>query len=112
MELDMRIPGLVILLSAISSTALAAPAQVTLTLKDHRFTPSRVSVPAGQIIEIELINRDLSSEEFDSTDLGVEADVTPKNWVRFKVGPLKAGSYDFVGEYHADTAQGVMVAVD
>ncbi len=108
----MRIPSLVILLSAIWSVALAAPAQVTLTLKDHRFTPSTVSVPAGQIIEVELINQDLSSEEFDSTDLGVEAEVTPKNRVRFNVGPLKAGSYDFTGEYHPETAQGVMVAVE
>ncbi len=108
----MRIPGLIILLSAISSVSLAAPTQVTLTLKDHRFTPSTVSVPAGQVIEVELINLDLSSEEFDSTDLGVEADVTPKNRVRFSVGPLKAGSYDFTGEYHPETAQGVMVAVD
>lgn len=108
----MRIPSFVILLSAVSSVALAAPAQVTLTLKDHRFTPSTVSVPAGQVIQVELINQDLSSEEFDSTDLGVEAEVTPKNRVRFSVGPLKAGSYDFIGEYHPETARGVMVAVD
>ena len=108
----MRIPGLVILLSAISSVALAAPAQVTLTLKDHRFTPSTVTVPAGQVIEVELINLDPSSEEFDSLDLNIEVDVTPKNRARFKLGPLKAGSYDFAGEYHAETAQGVLVAVD
>ena len=108
----MRVPSLVILLSAISSVALAAPVQVTLTLKDHRFSPSTLSVPAGQVIEIELINEDSATEEFDSLDLNIEADVTPKNRTRFKVGPLKPGSYDFVGEYHAETATGVIIAVE
>ena len=26
------------------------------------------------------------------------------------IGPLKAGSYDFVGEYHEDTARGKIIA--
>jgi hypothetical protein len=26
------------------------------------------------------------------------------------VGPLKPGRYEFIGEYHADTAKGVLVA--
>lgn len=108
----MRILGLVTVLTALSSAALAEPAHVQLTLKDHRFSPSTVTVPAGQLIEVELINLDPSSEEFDSLDLNIEVDVTPKNRVRFQVGPLKAGSYDFVGEYHSETAQGVIIAVE
>nr|QQZ51353.1 cupredoxin domain-containing protein [Phenylobacterium glaciei] len=65
---------------------------VTLTLKDHRFTPQSVEIPAGQPVRIELINLDAASEEFDSLDLGIEKDVTPKGRVSFVVGPLTPGS--------------------
>jgi plastocyanin len=95
------------------STAEAAPEPhvVTLTLKDHRFTPEAVQVPAGQRIRIDLINQDAATEEFDSEDLHVEKDVTPNGRVSFVVGPLKPGTYSFMGELHADTAGGTMQAV-
>jgi heme/copper-type cytochrome/quinol oxidase subunit 2 len=83
---------------------------VVLTLKDHRFAPDRVAVPAGRRIRIELANQDAALEEFDSDDLHVERDVTPHGKTSFTVGPLKAGSYSFMGELHADTASGVLVA--
>lgn len=93
--------------------ALAAPAvaaqethQVTLTLREHRFSPAVVEVPAGRPIRILLTNEDGAMEEFDSLDLGVEKDVTPHGQVSFLVGALKPGTYSFMGELHADTAQG------
>ena|SRR5437879_1039545 len=87
------------------------PHEVTLTLKDHRFTPELVEAPAGQRIRITLVNRDAASEEFDSEDLHVEKDVTPNGKVSFVVGPLKPGVYSFMGELHADTASGTIRAV-
>ncbi|HEV2533475.1 cupredoxin domain-containing protein [Phenylobacterium sp.] len=90
--------------------APAEPVTVALTLKDHRFTPDRVSVPAGRTIRIELANRDAALEEFDSDDLHVEKDVTPLGKASFTVGPLKPGAYSFMGELHADTASGVLTA--
>jgi len=93
-------------------TAAASPApdlhEVTLTLKDHRFSPELVDAPAGQRIRINLVNKDGASEEFDSEDLHVEKDVTPNGKVSFVVGPLKPGVYSFVGELHADTASGTI----
>ena len=86
------------------------PPTVNLTLKDHRFTPDKVTVPAGQRIRIELANEDAASEEFDSDDLHVERDVTPHGKVVFEIGPLKPGAYSFIGELHADTATGQIVA--
>jgi hypothetical protein len=88
-----------------------SPVSVALTLKDHRFTPDRITVPAGQIVRIELVNLDGAAEEFDSDDLHVEKDVTPHGRTSFTVGPLKAGAYAFMGELHADTASGEIVAV-
>ncbi len=86
-----------------------APAALTLTLRDHRFIPDTLTAPAGVRIAITLINLDGAREEFDSSDLGVEEDVTPRAHIRFTIGPLKPGSYDFMGEAHADTAHGKLV---
>ena len=102
--------GTVLLLA--SGDGVAAPApdihEVTLTLKDHRFTPEVVEAPAGRRIRINLVNRDAATEEFDSEDLHVEKDVTPNGKVSFVVGPLKPGAYSFMGELHPDTASGTI----
>jgi plastocyanin len=93
------------------AAAPAADGGVALTLKDHRFSPDRITVPAGQKVRIDLVNHDAASEEFDSDDLHVEKDVTPHGKVSFTIGPLAPGSYSFMGELHPDTAFGEVVAV-
>ena len=104
-------------LLALATTAAApraaladAPAAVTLTLKNHQFTPSSFTIPAGQKVHVTLINDDAAMEEFDSIDLGVEEDVTPKGRTSFDIGPLQPGEYSFMGEFHAKTAQGKVMA--
>jgi|WetSurMetagenome_2_1015567.scaffolds.fasta_scaffold233981_2 hypothetical protein len=98
-------------LAADDAPNAASPGNVTLTLKDHRFTPSTFTVPAGQRTRITLINRDAASEEFDSHDLKVEEVVTPMARTSFWIGPLKPGDYSFMGEFHPGTAQGKVTAV-
>ena len=93
------------------AAASAAPPSLTLTLKGHRFTPAILTVPASKRVRITLINRDAATEEFDSHDLRVEQLVTPLGKVSFDVGPLRPGQYSFMGEFHAATAQGKIVAV-
>ena len=88
-----------------------APASVTLTLKNHRFTPATFTVPAGQKVRVTLINQDPATEEFDSHDLRLEEVVTPMGRISFSIGPLSAGQYSFMGEFHATTAQGKVTAV-
>jgi plastocyanin len=95
---------------AAAGATAAEPFVVALTLKDHRFTPDKVTVPAGRRIRINLANQDAALEEFDSEDLHVEKDVTPHGKVSFTVGPLKPGTYGFMGELHADTASGLITA--
>ena len=98
---------------AIATTSLSAgPPVVTFTLKDHRFTPAVVNVPAGQKVQVVVINQDRATEEFDSHDLRVEKLITPGATARFFIGPLKPGSYSFMGEFHPQTAQGRIVAVE
>jgi hypothetical protein len=112
--MDMTYLKALALAAAIGAAATTAAAEgadaVRLVLKDHRFTPDEVHVPAGRKIRIELVNQDAASEEFDSEDLQVEKDVTPHGRASFEIGPLAPGRYSFMGELHADTASGVVVA--
>ena len=85
-------------LLALAGAAMAADQPgVTLTLKDHRFTPAVFGVPAGQAVRINLINQDPASEEFDSHDLRVEEVVAPMGRVSFTIGPLRPGQVQLHG---------------
>jgi plastocyanin len=105
------IPIFAALLAIAGAAAADTPAAVTLTLKNHRFTPATFTVPAGQKVRVTLINQDSATEEFDSHDLRLEEVVTPMGRVSFNIGPLPAGDYSFMGEFHAATAQGKVTAV-
>lgn len=53
----------------------------------------------------------LTAEEFDSSALKIEKVIVGngEGLVRKSHG-LDAGRYEFIGEYHADTAKGVLIA--
>lgn len=80
-----------------------------LTIKDHKFTPAEIKVPANQRVTITVINDDATPEEFDSSALKVEKVVAGKSKGLVRIGPLKAGRYPFIGEYNEATAKGVVV---
>ncbi len=89
----------------------AARAQdYTITIKDHRFTPSEIKVPANKRVEITVINDDASPEEFESKPMKVEKVIPGKSKAVVRIGPLKSGRYPFVGEFHESTAKGVVIA--
>lgn len=98
-------------LSLAASAALAEPAESTyrLSLKDHRFTPDSIEVPADTKATLLLKNEDDTPEEFDSHDLKREKVVAAGKEITILVGPLKPGTYKFVGEHHKDTATGTLV---
>ncbi|HEY5379105.1 MAG TPA: cupredoxin domain-containing protein [Pseudolabrys sp.] len=83
---------------------------LTLTLKDHKYTPSEIKVPANKRVMITVINNDDTAEEFDSTSLKVEKVVPGHSQGIVRIGPLPAGRYPFIGEYHEATAKGVVIA--
>jgi hypothetical protein len=97
------------LLFALNAAAAQEPLQIEITLKDHRFDPPEIRVPAGQPAVIKLINLDPTAEEFDSTALEIEKVVAGGRSGTIRLRPLDKGRYPFMGEYHADTAQGVVV---
>ena len=109
MRVKMAVLGMALVLAAPASFASApAPNVITLTLNNHRFIPSSVNASAGERIRIVLVNQDAATEEFDSHDLRVEQLVTPYARVSFEIGPLAPGRYAFMGEFHPETAQGLV----
>ncbi|HST01058.1 MAG TPA: cupredoxin domain-containing protein [Usitatibacter sp.] len=83
---------------------------IALTIENHKFSPARIEIPAGQKVRLLVENRDSTPEEFDSSDLRIEKVIPGKSKAPIFVGPLKAGEYKFMGEFNASTAQGVIVA--
>jgi hypothetical protein len=102
----------VMALWAVLATPAAAADPVVLTIKDHRFTPAAVTVPAGERFRIEVINQDPTPAEFESSDLRVEKIVVPGGRIAVSAGPLKPGTYKFFDDYHPDQANGTITAVE
>ncbi len=99
----------------VAALLILAPAgaradDLTLTIKDHRFTPAEIKVPANKRVTITVVNDDVTPEEFESSALKVEKVIPGKSKGVVRIGPLKAGRYPFVGEYHEDTAKGTVIA--
>ena len=98
-------------LATASFGALAAgEPEFKLTLENHKFTPDRIEVPAGQKVKIVVQNKDATPAEFESHPLKVEKVIAGRATAWVIVGPLKAGEYKFVDEYNEKTATGVLVA--
>lgn len=100
----------VALLCASGVPAIAADAEATLTLKNHRFTPEELKVPAHIRIKLTLVNEDTTPEEFESHALNREKVVPGKSKATLYIGPLQPGKYPFFGEYNEATAHGVVIA--
>lgn len=108
-----RAAGLLLLAALLACGARAhaeEPYATTTTIRDHRFEPSEIRVPAGKRIALTVINADPLSEEFDSTALKVEKVIAGKSQGVVHISPLKPGRYDFIGEYHESTAKGQVIA--
>jgi plastocyanin domain-containing protein len=93
-----------------AGAAVARADDYVLTIKDHRFTPTEIKVPANQRVMITVINDDATPEEFDSSALKVEKVIAGKSKAVVRIGPLKPGTYAFIGEYNEATAKGIVIA--
>lgn len=90
--------------------ANAAEPEFALVIKNHRFEPSEVRVPAGQRVKLVVHNQDATPEEFESHDLNREKLVPGGTKATIFIGPLKPGRYAFYGEYNEATAKGAVIA--
>lgn len=83
---------------------------VELTIKDHKFHPARLEVPAGKLFTLLVRNTDETAEHFDLKDLRLEKVIRGNSKGYISIRPLKPGEYRFVGQRHDKTAKGVIVA--
>ena len=90
--------------------ARAADREVQLVIKNHRFEPAELKVPVGQRVKLTVHNQDSTPEEFESHSLNREKVIPAGAKATIFIGPLKAGRYNFVGEYNEGTAKGVVIA--
>ena len=87
-----------------------ASQDIVISIKDHKFSPSEVRVPAGEKVKLVIDNQDATAEEFESAELNREKIIAPKSKASVWIGPLKPGKYPFIGEFNQATAQGVIIA--
>jgi plastocyanin len=92
-----------------AGTAWAEDYDAKLVIRDHKFEPVELTVPAGQKIKLLVDNQDATPEEFESNELNREKIVTGKGTITVFLGPLDAGRYPFFGDFHQETAQGVLI---
>jgi hypothetical protein len=101
-----------LLLFCIAPIAHAKPKEFHLTLKDHVFVPSEITIPTNTKVKLIIHNEDQTIEEFDSFDLNREKVLFPGKKGRIFIGPLPAGRYEYFGEYFPNSARGTIIVED
>lgn len=81
-----------------------------IVIKDHKFSPAELHVPAGKKIKLVIDNQDPTPEEFESHDFNREKIITGNSKATVFIGPLEAGIYEYFGEFNMDTAKGKIIA--
>jgi plastocyanin len=105
----LAICGLAFGLVETQNPARAEDNSIIITLKDNRFSPDVVEIPAGKKVKLIIRNQDQAAEEFDSGDLRREKVIPGGGEGSVFIGPLEPGTYSFLGEFHPDTAKGRVV---
>lgn len=90
--------------------AVAEVGVYALIIKDHRFQPAEITIPAGKKVKLLVENQDATPEEFESHSLNREKVIAGNSKATIYIGPLAPGRYTFEGEFNAATAQGAIIA--
>ncbi len=99
-----------VLILAFANISMAGELKVFhINVKDGIFSPSSIQIPAGEKVQLEVQNTGVSTEEFESVDLNREKVVSPGQTIKLFIGPLAKGEYKFFGDFHKDTAHGLII---
>ena len=90
-------------------SALAQQTTIEISIKNHRFEPSEINVPAGEAVTLRVKNLDATPEEFESKALRIEKIIPGKSEGIIQLRAMQRGRYAFSGEFNEATAQGVVV---
>ena len=108
----MKIKGFFAILLVLSGLQLATAGdqkKYEITIKDHKFHPAEITIPANTKVTLVVHNKDKTAEEFESHSMHREKVIGPGKTAYIKIGPLKPGTYKFEGEFHPKTAQGRVI---
>ncbi len=93
-----------------SFNASAEFQEYTIVIKDHKFIPQNLEIPVGKKVKLIVDNQDKTVEEFESYELNREKIIKGNAKIVIFIGPLKAGTYKYFGEFNSKTAQGTIIA--
>jgi len=79
-------------------------------LKNGRFAPPELVVPANTAFKLQVTNGDAEAIEFESFELHRERVVKPGETITVFMPSLSPGTYKFFDDFHGSTPNGVIVA--
>jgi plastocyanin len=93
-----------------AGAALAQQAvDITISVKNNKFDPAEIEVPAGTPVRLKVKNLDPKPMEFESKELRVEKIITGNSEATFNIRGQKPGRYEFFDEFHEETTRGTLV---
>ena len=95
--------------TGVPATAADPVGEIPLVIEKNRFQPDVIKVKAGSPFVLVITNKDKGPEELDMLQPRIEKVIPGGKTVRLRMPALKAGTYPFVGEYHAETAKAKIV---
>jgi hypothetical protein len=106
----LKIAAVVLAFFALQAGAVADDLQTyKLELKDHKFAPAELHVPAAKPFWVVIANSEDAADEFEMGAPTVEKIIQPGAEGRVRVRPLAPGRYTFFDDFHPD-AKGAIVA--
>jgi cupredoxin-like protein len=96
--------------TAVPATAADPVIEIPLVIEKNRWRPDVIKVKAGAPFSLVITNKDKGPEELDMLQPRIEKVIPGGKTVRLRMPALNAGTYPFVGEYHAETAKAKIVA--
>ena len=93
---------LLVVAGCLAATAQQA-ANVSISVKNHRFQPAEIHAPANVPIELRVKNLDPTPMEFESVSLRVEKVIAGNSEGTINVRALQPGRYGFFDDFHQST---------
>ena len=80
-------------------TLAHADDSASITIRNHHFEPSTITVKAGVKVHLSVTNAGTEPAEFESSELNREKVIPPGATVSIYVGPLAPGTYPFYDDF-------------
>lgn len=81
-----------------------------INIKNHTFYPNIIEVKKNREFKILVHNLDATAEEFQTSLLRKKKIIAPHSQAIFLIELEESGEYEFFGELHKETANGIIVA--